>query len=153
MDYAAENGYLDVIQWLHENCEEGCTQDVMDLAAARGHLDVVQWLHESCTEGCSTEAMRRTAFNGHFDIVLFLHANQSEGCAQIDNDMTHILRMEVAQWLNARYPGAVNVGALRHADEGYKRAVAGHILPLAPVSFELMFTFERARNRRASRVP
>ena len=27
MDYAARNGYLKIIKWLHENRNEGCTKN------------------------------------------------------------------------------------------------------------------------------
>ena len=42
MDWAAENGHMHVVQWLHENRKEGCTTDAMDYAARNGHLDVVK---------------------------------------------------------------------------------------------------------------
>ena len=51
MDWAAANGHLDFIQWLHSNRSEGCTDDAMDKAAQNGHLDVIQWLHSNRSEG------------------------------------------------------------------------------------------------------
>ena len=57
MDWAALNGHLPMVQWLHQNRTEGCTTDAMDWAAMEGHLHVVQWLHENRTEGCTTDAM------------------------------------------------------------------------------------------------
>lgn len=33
------NGHLGIVQWLHENRKEGCSEMVMHLAAAGGHLD------------------------------------------------------------------------------------------------------------------
>ncbi|KAG3144679.1 hypothetical protein PI126_g14057 [Phytophthora idaei] len=41
MDEAAANGHLRVVQWLHENRDEGCTT-VATNAASNGHLSVVQ---------------------------------------------------------------------------------------------------------------
>jgi hypothetical protein len=38
MNSAAENGHLEVVQWLHENRSEGCTEDAMDFAARNGHF-------------------------------------------------------------------------------------------------------------------
>ena len=66
MVWAASNGYLDVVKWLHENRTEGCTTHAMDLAADNGQLDVIKWLHENCTEGCTTNE--------------WLHQNRTEGC-------------------------------------------------------------------------
>jgi hypothetical protein len=47
MDWAAENGHLQVVEWLHENRTEGCTTNAMDSATHNGHLHVVEWLHEN----------------------------------------------------------------------------------------------------------
>jgi hypothetical protein len=55
MDWAAENGHLHIIKWLHDNRIEGCTTLAMNWAASNGHLHVVQWLHENRTKGCTTE--------------------------------------------------------------------------------------------------
>jgi hypothetical protein len=38
--WAAANGHLEVIEWLHENRSEGCTKRAMDWAAEYGHLEV-----------------------------------------------------------------------------------------------------------------
>ncbi len=40
MDEAAKNGHLDVVTWLHEHRQEGCTGGAMDMAGRHGHLDV-----------------------------------------------------------------------------------------------------------------
>ena len=80
MDYAAMNGHLHVIRWLHENREEGCTQYAMSWAAERGNLEMVKWFHENRTEGCTTQAMNWAAMNGHLHVVKWLHENRTEGC-------------------------------------------------------------------------
>ena len=54
MDYASQNGHLNVVKFLHENRNEGCTTCAMDYASENGHLDVVKFLHENRTEGCTT---------------------------------------------------------------------------------------------------
>ncbi|KAF1772716.1 Ankyrin repeat-containing domain [Phytophthora cactorum] len=46
MDSAASNGHLEMVKWLHEHRDEGCTMDAMNRAAWNGHLDVVKWLHD-----------------------------------------------------------------------------------------------------------
>ena len=49
MNWAAENGHLPVVQWLHANRQEGCTTLAINWAAKNGHLDIVQWLKENVT--------------------------------------------------------------------------------------------------------
>jgi ankyrin repeat protein len=46
MDWAAENGHLDVVRFLHDFRTEGCTTDAMHRAAVEGHLEVVRFLQE-----------------------------------------------------------------------------------------------------------
>jgi hypothetical protein len=55
--HAARNGHLALLEWLHRNRAEGCSEDAMDWAARNGHLEVVQWLHRYRAEGCSKDAM------------------------------------------------------------------------------------------------
>ena len=78
MNAAAANGHLDVIEWLHNNCTDGCTKSAMDGAAENGHLDVIEWLYENRTEGCSTNALHGAAENGHLDVVEWLCENISD---------------------------------------------------------------------------
>ena len=53
----AKNGHLEVLKWLHENSNEGCTADAMNEAAKNGHLDVVKWLYYNRVEGNTTKAL------------------------------------------------------------------------------------------------
>lgn len=68
MDEAAKNGHLDVVTWLHEHRQEGCTGGAMDMAGRHGHLDVLKFLHENRSEGCSTLAVDFAAHNGHTEV-------------------------------------------------------------------------------------
>ncbi len=43
MDWAAENGHLEIVKWLHQNRNEGCTSNVMNGAAGKEHLEVIKW--------------------------------------------------------------------------------------------------------------
>ncbi|CAH0490477.1 unnamed protein product [Peronospora farinosa] len=80
MDDAAKNGHLSIVQWLHENRSEGCTTKAMDYAASSGHLLTVQWLDENRSEGCTTRAMDLAAQNGQLHVLQWLNDNRSEGC-------------------------------------------------------------------------
>jgi len=50
MDYAAKNGYLEIVKYLHKN-RMGGTTDAMDYAAENGHIETVRWLHQNRSEG------------------------------------------------------------------------------------------------------
>ncbi|KAJ3104707.1 hypothetical protein HDU97_008983 [Phlyctochytrium planicorne] len=80
MDFAAGYGHLDVVVWLHDSRKEGCTEMAMDMAAGKGHLDVVQWLHWNRSEGCTALALDSAAKKGYLDIVTFLNDHRAEGC-------------------------------------------------------------------------
>ena len=98
--WASSEGYLKVVQLMHQNRIEKCTTWAMNGAAENGHLDVVQWLHENRTEGCTTYAMSRAAENGHLDVVQWLHENRTEG--RTTYAINHAARkghLDVVQWL------------------------------------------------------
>ncbi len=44
MDFAAENGYLEVVKYLYSKGAK-CTTDAMNYAAGGGHPDTVMWLY------------------------------------------------------------------------------------------------------------
>ena len=85
-DYAAENGHLDIVVFLHTFRVQGCSTRAMNLAASNGHLDIVKFLHTFRVEGCTTYAMDNAARNGHLDIVKFLHQFRTEGCSKYAMD-------------------------------------------------------------------
>ena len=78
MNFAAKNGHLNVVIWLHENRKEGCTTLAMDFASRSGHYEVVEWLHFNRQEGCTERALNWAVENEHFKIVKFLCAYRSE---------------------------------------------------------------------------
>jgi ankyrin repeat protein len=47
MDWAARAGHLEVVKFLSENRNEGCTTDAINWAARAGHLEVVKFLSEN----------------------------------------------------------------------------------------------------------
>ena len=79
MDYAAENGQFEVVNWLHENRTEGCSTRAMNYASKRGDFELIKWLHTNRNEGCTTKAMDWAAEKAHFEIVKWLHTNRNEG--------------------------------------------------------------------------
>ncbi|RLN10489.1 hypothetical protein BBO99_00003667 [Phytophthora kernoviae] len=125
MDSAAEFGHFRVVQWLHDNRQEGCTTDAMDMAACNGHLEIVQWLHENKKEGCTTNAMDFAAQHGHLKVVQWLHFNRKEGATHyaMDNAATYG-HLTVIQWLHRYREEGCSQSALVNAlNAGHKEIV------------------------------
>ena len=79
---ASARGCLNILDILERRGLRNSSSKTMDYAAMNGHLNVVQWLHEnrkSQVEGCSTDAMDGAAMNGHLEVVKWLRANLREG--------------------------------------------------------------------------
>lgn len=100
-DYAAENGYLEVIKWLHANKKVGCTKSPIDYAAEYGHMEIVKWLHKNTSFRCTTDAIDYAAENGHLEIVKWIH-NNIQGSYCTDWAMNFAAcngHLEVVKWL------------------------------------------------------
>ncbi|CAN0271184.1 unnamed protein product, partial [Phaeothamnion confervicola] len=78
---ASGAGHLDIVIWLHENRDEGCsrrgmpslgggteTLGAMDAAATNGHLPVLQFLAANRGEGFTATGVHRAAANGHLGV-------------------------------------------------------------------------------------
>ncbi|OWZ15229.1 hypothetical protein PHMEG_00011166 [Phytophthora megakarya] len=125
MDMAAANGHLDMVQWLHDHREEGCSSDAMDLAATNGFLPVVKWLHHHRQEGCSHRAMDGAAANGHLEVVKWLHSHRDEGCSKDALlDACNAGQSDVAKWImQFRSEGSVNAAINAAAQGSYHELV------------------------------
>ncbi|OQS05989.1 hypothetical protein THRCLA_01939 [Thraustotheca clavata] len=65
MDKAAKFGYDDIVVVLHEHPTTSyCTTDAMDDAAAHGNLELVMFLHQNRQEGCTDYGLLYAAMNG-----------------------------------------------------------------------------------------
>ncbi|EGG18527.1 hypothetical protein DFA_04021 [Cavenderia fasciculata] len=78
MDLAAKLGFLDIVLFLHQHRQEGCTTDALDNACKFGFMDIVLFLHQHRTEGATHKALCGAASNGHFEMVQFLYNNRQE---------------------------------------------------------------------------
>ena len=47
MDYAASKGRVDIMDFLHTNRKEGCSERAFSGAAAEGHLEARKWLYKN----------------------------------------------------------------------------------------------------------
>ncbi|KAJ0410734.1 hypothetical protein ATCC90586_006837 [Pythium insidiosum] len=82
VEVAAGSGNVKLMQWLQTRSSGvECTSSAMDNAAGGGHLAAVQWLHVNRQgEGCTTDAMDSAAAIGALDVVRWLHEHRTEGC-------------------------------------------------------------------------
>lgn len=75
--YAAANGHLDCLKYVHKN-ERACMNDeeTTYLAAAGGHLDCLKYVHEN--GGCwHPETTLTAAAGGHLSVLMYAYEN---GC-------------------------------------------------------------------------
>ncbi|KAG9401652.1 hypothetical protein AC1031_009507 [Aphanomyces cochlioides] len=75
MAFASAMGSLEIVKFLHENRQEGCTTEAMDAACTNGHVDIVKFLMEHREERCSSEALSQAIYGGHLNVVKFLLEN------------------------------------------------------------------------------
>lgn len=73
MDGAVANGHFDMVQWLHQNRQEGCTTDAMDSCT---DIDILSWLNAYQNKGCTAKAMKKALRKDRFDIAKWLHDQQ-----------------------------------------------------------------------------
>ncbi|KAJ3399043.1 hypothetical protein HDV05_002096 [Chytridiales sp. JEL 0842] len=101
MDIAARDGHLDIVKFLHENRDEGCSSYAMDTAAMNDELEVLKFLHENRDEGCTPDALSYSAASGYLDVVKFLVEVRGEPCTREVLDRAHA---DVSDYLRARFP-------------------------------------------------
>ena len=80
IEMAAYFGQFHILEWLHTYDKE-CPTCAMDYAASEGYLDIIKWLHKHRPRDCTTEAMDNAIMNGHIDVVDWLYCNRTEGCS------------------------------------------------------------------------
>jgi Ankyrin repeats (3 copies) len=71
MDSACANGQLQTLRYLHKHRREGCSQDAIVLAAAAGHLSTVQWL-VAHYEVSTADGAAAAQHSGHIDVYAYL---------------------------------------------------------------------------------
>eukprot|EP00122_Pirum_gemmata_P008844 Pgem_evm1s8163 len=57
---------------LHKS-KNKCTEKAMYWAARNGHLEVLKYLHEVVNADCPFEAVNWAARNGHLEVLKYLH--------------------------------------------------------------------------------
>jgi ankyrin repeat protein len=79
--YAAENGYLEVVKYLHDDIKDISVNtsgyNAVKWASYYGHLEVVKYLHQNGADITAENnfAVRLAAYRGHLEVVKYLHQN------------------------------------------------------------------------------
>jgi hypothetical protein len=71
--YAAKNGHLECLKYLHEEVQVPWNSDTATSAAENGHLHILEYLVERKYDEFSGWACWNAAENGHLDCLKFLH--------------------------------------------------------------------------------
>lgn len=71
MDAAFINRSMPIFIYFHRTGKE-CTKKVMDTAVDREEFDLVKWLNENRQEGCSINALVRAIEKGRIDLLVYL---------------------------------------------------------------------------------
>ncbi|KAF0687102.1 Aste57867_21073 [Aphanomyces stellatus] len=79
IDWAACNGHLDVIEFLHISTAGVAknTPWAMEVAAAHGHLHVLKWLHHYRGQRMSAKVIEAAAVHGHLDILKWISGHKT----------------------------------------------------------------------------
>ncbi|KAF0689459.1 Aste57867_19094 [Aphanomyces stellatus] len=106
IDFAVQNGHLDVVTYLHETCGAMCEKAIFDMcshqptreylestkhaaywemapldfAAGEDRPDLIEWFVKTGHSTYTTSAMDRAAANGFLHVVSHLYETRTEGC-------------------------------------------------------------------------
>ncbi|CAK4530361.1 unnamed protein product, partial [Aphanomyces euteiches] len=122
LDYAATNGHLDAVVWLHNNRADGASVHAMNGAARNGHLNILEWLEIHTRGGWTNLAVDDAASNGHLEVVQWLHARRPDAISHATIERAaqngHLV---ILQWLFSKF----SVGCSPCAMD--KAAANGHV--------------------------
>ncbi|KAG6574746.1 Ankyrin repeat protein [Phytophthora cinnamomi] len=81
MDNAASYGHLEVIQWLHANRSEGCSQSAVVNAINAGHEHVARWLVAHRKRDCIGKLgfVEYFARRGYWDVASLINKHPYHG--------------------------------------------------------------------------
>jgi Ankyrin repeats (3 copies) len=121
MDWAARNGHMDCLEWLHSHGMDNTTTDAMDQAAEFNRIDVLEWLYSHGMDRTTTNAMDWAARNGHLDCLEWLHSHGKECTTKAMDWAAKNGQLATLKWLHAhgkkRTKAAIDWASLRnHTD-------------------------------------
>eukprot|EP00842_Homolaphlyctis_polyrhiza_P000562 jgi/Hompol1/1506/HPOL_003820-RA len=111
MDFAAKNGHLSTVLWLHANRTDGCSSMAMQGAAENGHYEIFRFLWtEYPDHRPSVTAMQPAARNGHFFIVEFFatHALYADLGLLLASALSGG-HFQIVEWFQTQMPNRVTL--------------------------------------------
>jgi hypothetical protein len=75
-EWAAKNGFLEVVIWLQQFNIEGCTNKTYEIAAENGHLHILKWLHLNRKNGywyIGSIAICLAIGNRHYEVAEWIY--------------------------------------------------------------------------------
>ncbi|EGG22432.1 hypothetical protein DFA_04554 [Cavenderia fasciculata] len=143
--------YLNVVEWLSNNRQEGCNKMAMDNASALGALDVLQYLHINRTEGCSTAAMDMAAKYGQLETLIFLRTHRTEGCtAEAINGAALYNHLKIIKYLKEYCNATCTTTALNYAVTNNSIELIQYLLNNFKVNWDFHTALDFARSNNCS---
>nr|XP_012563390.1 unnamed protein product [Hydra vulgaris] len=99
INWAASNGHLKVIKYLHSKGYRG-TENAINWAALNGHLKVLEYLHELRYRG-TENAINWAAENGHLEVLKYLHSLGYRGTENAFNLAAEKGDLEMLKYLHS----------------------------------------------------
>lgn len=78
MDETARQGNLHIVQWLHGNRSEGCTQKAFASTMENDHYKVLAFLLENYEFICDQRMLDSATSHRHFDVLELLMQSDSQ---------------------------------------------------------------------------
>ena len=105
VDWAAEEGHLNVFQWLDQHRSEGHTTDALDFSAAFGRYEVVKYLYDQHKTECTSIAVDYAARHGHLSILILIYDDCKNPESEALNYAVSEGHLDVVQWLCSKERG------------------------------------------------
>lgn len=123
LDRAAENGFLEIVEYLVNVVKAPCTTEAMDNASYHGYIKIVILLHESGAM-CSKFALSSAILRSHWKVVDFLYQYRTEGCDSFVMQQC-VLRglMKAVIWLYFNTSQTISYDTLDKARCGGRREI------------------------------
>lgn len=121
LQYFAQCGYLDVLQWGISTSEEKYYQSlpkISHFAACYGHISIIQWLHSIDKEICET-ATKYSISGGHLNVAQWFYNHGYSFIPEICDVAAKYGHFEILKWIHSiGYPLTENTCILA-AKEGH----------------------------------